>query len=241
MGRTLRGLLAGLIAAGLATCLAGCIGKPSKVQPETASLTGNASERDCMVRAMYFESNRSSHDGLMAVGTVVMNRVESPRHPNTVCGVVSEHRQFAQGVMTRPLDPRQVKPAERAADAVLKGERYVPVGKSMHFHVAGYNNPYPAKYVAVAGGNAFYLRPGQRLREKVVASRAPEVTTASASPAAASAAVQTANATAAPDASFLDRLYSRVATATPPKGSCDTIAAGFGATSLACESETAGR
>jgi spore germination cell wall hydrolase CwlJ-like protein len=36
---------------------------------------------------MYFESNRSSRDGLMAVGTVVMNRVASPLCPNTICGV----------------------------------------------------------------------------------------------------------------------------------------------------------
>ena len=30
---------------------------------------------DCMARAMFFESNRSSRDGMIAVGSVVMNRV----------------------------------------------------------------------------------------------------------------------------------------------------------------------
>src|SRR5690606_13334803 len=34
-------------------------------------------ERECLARAMFFESRRSSRDGLVAVGTVVMNRVDS--------------------------------------------------------------------------------------------------------------------------------------------------------------------
>ena len=32
------------------------------------------SELECMERAMYFESNRSSRDGMIAVGSVVMNQ-----------------------------------------------------------------------------------------------------------------------------------------------------------------------
>src|SRR5665811_41386 len=113
-----------------ALAMAGCGGRGSRggAAIDTSSLT----ERDCLVRAMYFESNRSSHDGLMAVGTVVMNRVDSQRFPNTICGVVSQHRQFAPGVVTQRLDPRQAGAAERAADAVLKGERYAPIGKAMH-------------------------------------------------------------------------------------------------------------
>ena len=34
-----------------------------------------------MTRVMYFESNRSSAEGMLAVGTVVMNRVESASFP----------------------------------------------------------------------------------------------------------------------------------------------------------------
>ncbi len=39
------------------------------------SMTRRHSAQECMERAMYFESNRSSRDGLIAVGSVVMNRV----------------------------------------------------------------------------------------------------------------------------------------------------------------------
>jgi hypothetical protein len=45
-------------------------------------------EHECLARAMFFESNRSSRDGLIAVGSVVMNRLESGRWGNSVCEVV---------------------------------------------------------------------------------------------------------------------------------------------------------
>ncbi len=127
---------------------------------------------------MYFESNRSSYEGSMAVGTVVMNRVESDRFPNTICGVVGQHRQFAQGVLTAPMDPKQMKTAVHAADTILKGGRYAPVGQAMHFHSVNYRNPYPAKYMTVAGGNAFYMKPGRRWQKEYTGS----VATANATP-----------------------------------------------------------
>jgi spore germination cell wall hydrolase CwlJ-like protein len=111
---------------------------------------------------MYFESNRSSRDGLMAVGTVVMNRVASQRFPNTICGVVGQPGQFAYGVLNNPLNPRELPPVERAADAILAGERYKPIGDAMWFHVASLRIPYRVEYMAVAGGNAFYRRTGRR-------------------------------------------------------------------------------
>ena len=220
----------------VAVAMGGCSGRSSSRPAETTAMTGPTSERDCLVRAMYFESNRSSQDGLMAVGTVVMNRVSSPRFPNTICGVVAQHRQFAPGVMTRPLDPRQSPPAERAANAILKGERYAPVGRAMHFHMASFKNPYPARYVAVAGGNAFYLKIGRRWRGDdatgAIASRTPDVVPASAS-------TETALAATAPE-TFLQRLYKNASAGGQAAKPCDS-ATGFGAISLACETDAENR
>lgn len=145
-----------------ASWLQGCTAQVPGGHAETAKGAANSAERNCLIRAMYFESNRSSRDGLMAVGTVVMNRVGSPLHPDTICGVVGEPHQFAAGVLTRPLNKKELPLVERAADAVLKGERYAPVGNAMHFHVAGLDIPYRVRYVAVAGGNAFYLKTDRR-------------------------------------------------------------------------------
>src|SRR5215472_3625641 len=86
------------------------------------------SERDCMARVMFFESNRSSTDGMVAVGTVVMNRRASGQHPSTVCGVVGEHNQFAEGALWKRMSGPGRDRAYQAADAVLSGARHSGVG-----------------------------------------------------------------------------------------------------------------
>ncbi|MBD9529837.1 cell wall hydrolase [Paracoccus sp. PAR01] len=113
------------------------------------------SELECMERAMYFESNQSSRDGMIAVGSVVMNRVESGQYPRSVCGVVAQKRQFAPGVMTRKMKPSPK--LTEAARSVMRGERHPMIGNAMFFHHAGSRFSYDnMHYVLVAGGNAFY-------------------------------------------------------------------------------------
>lgn len=112
--------------------------------------------QECMTRVMYFESNRSSPDGMLAVGTVVMNRVHSGLYPKTVCGVVGQKKQFAPGVLSKPMGQGKAL-AAKTARLALRGGRHPEVGKAMFFHTAGYSYPYSNMYyVAIAGGNAFY-------------------------------------------------------------------------------------
>ena len=115
------------------------------------------SEKECMMRAMYFESNRSSAEGMLAVGTVVMNRYSDPRYPKTVCGVVGQKNQFAQGVLSRPMTDSGAVLASQVADQVLAGARHPGVQNAQHFHTAGLRFPYNNMfYVLEAGGNEFY-------------------------------------------------------------------------------------
>ena len=44
----------------------------------------------CLSKNIYFESRNQPTLGQIAVGQVTMNRVNSPRFPNTVCGVVRQ-------------------------------------------------------------------------------------------------------------------------------------------------------
>lgn len=137
-------------------------------------------DKNCLERAMFFESNRSSRDGMVAVGTVVMNRLKSGEHGDTICAVVGEKRQFAPGVMTRRMNSKAMPDVEEAAVAVLKGERSSKLKNAMHFHTAGLKFPYKnMHYVLVAGGNAFYEKRGRNWKplppdsEFAVASAAP--------------------------------------------------------------------
>lgn len=115
------------------------------------------SEKECMMRAMYFESNRSSSEGMLAVGTVVMNRLGDPRYPKSVCEVVGQKNQFAQGVLTKPMTDSGAILASQVADQVLRGQRHPGVQNAQHFHTAGLRFPYNNMfYVLEAGGNEFY-------------------------------------------------------------------------------------
>lgn len=115
------------------------------------------SEKECLMRAMYFESNRSSSEGMLAVGTVVMNRLHDGRYPRSVCGVVGQPNQFASGVLSRKMTDSGAVLASQVADQVLRGQRHPGVGNAMHFHTAGLRFPYNnMHYVLMAGGNEFY-------------------------------------------------------------------------------------
>lgn len=127
-----------------------------------SSLSGSIrmSERECMMRAMYFESNRSSREGMLAVGTVVMNRMGTKGYPSTVCGVVGQKNQFAQGVLSKPMkEKRSVALVAEVAEDVLRGQRHPGVRNAKFFHTAGLRFPYNnMRYVLMAGGNEFYER-----------------------------------------------------------------------------------
>ncbi|MDB5592665.1 cell wall hydrolase [Enterovirga sp.] len=124
--------------------------------PKVVAVPG-APDRDCLTRAMYFEAQRSDDDGLLAVGTVVMNRLDSPNYPETICGVVGQKRQFADGVLTKPMRPSERAQVEKVADAILAGKRHAGVRSALHFHVAGRTYRYPnMHYLVATGGNRFY-------------------------------------------------------------------------------------
>ncbi len=151
------------------------VANPAKAIPEEAVAVANAKPvneapvkgslraRDCLMRAMYFESNRSSRDGQLAVGTVVMHRLAAGNWGRSVCGVVGAPRQFAPGVMTRRMQGDTTDLAA-LADAILAGKRHPGVAKNvMFFHTAGLKFPYKnMRYVLVAGGNTFYYKARRR-------------------------------------------------------------------------------
>jgi len=55
----------------------------------------NLDELKCMAENIYFEGRAEPLMGKVAIGHVVMNRLSSDRHPNTICEVVHEgpHRE----------------------------------------------------------------------------------------------------------------------------------------------------
>jgi spore germination cell wall hydrolase CwlJ-like protein len=132
---------------------------------------------------------------MIAVGTVVMNRLESGDYPTTVCGVVGQKNQFAPGVLSRKMNSKALPDVQEAAEAVLKGERHPEVKKARFFHQAGLTFPYKnMHYVLEAGGNAFYEKRSRRERQMAEAAATAGKERAAAAPSEAVALPSTAMA-----------------------------------------------
>ena len=124
----------------------------------------------CMAAAIFFEARSEKIlDGQYAVAEVVMNRVESPRWPDDICGVVFQPKQFSfthDGKSdkywiynTNVGDRQAIDIAETIAKSVIKGDR---VGlTSTHYHTT-YVSPYWAKKYHLdgrIGTHLFYTAP----------------------------------------------------------------------------------
>lgn len=164
--------LAPLCAVAFASLLSACSQSTDAIDSVTTSslrakpLAYSMKDKECLTRAMFFESHRSSREGMVAVGTVVMNRLDSGKYADTVCGVVGQKNQFAPGVLSRKMNSKALPDVQAAAEAVLKGERHPGVQKAEFFHQAGLTFPYKnMHYVLEAGGNAFYEKRSRASRQ----------------------------------------------------------------------------
>ncbi|MCP5081168.1 MAG: hypothetical protein GY948_05675 [Alphaproteobacteria bacterium] len=69
----------------------------------------------CLALAIYYEARGESEDGQIAVSQVILNRVDSKRYPNTICGVVYQNAhwrnrcQFSFACDGKPERPRNAK------------------------------------------------------------------------------------------------------------------------------------
>lgn len=100
------------------------------------------------------EAGGYNYDGILAVATVIMNRMESPAYPNTISGVVYQSGQFAptwDGSLSRVLQSGPVSLCYQVAQEGLGGARLASVSGCYQFRsastgVSGIN----------VGGNVFF-------------------------------------------------------------------------------------
>lgn len=60
---------------------------------QASAETDVSEELQCLALNIYHEARSEPDDGKYAVGHVVMNRVQDPRYPNSICGVVQDGGQ----------------------------------------------------------------------------------------------------------------------------------------------------
>lgn len=105
-------------------------------------------------RIIYAESGNQSLEGKIAVGNVVMNRVNSPLFPNNIYDVLTQPNQFSPAKNLSKRTPNSESIV--AAKLVLDGAEVLPTalffnGKGLNSY-ASRNRP----YVTTIGGHDFY-------------------------------------------------------------------------------------
>ena len=106
-----------------------------------------------LARAIYALGKSESYETKLALGTVVMNRVENPWFANDLGEVLRDQQQF-------PAGSRYDGDSLRAAHAVLSGERNLP-GSALYYQAVDASLSWGEESrVGSVGGYNFYSESG---------------------------------------------------------------------------------
>lgn len=132
-------------------------------QPEIQPQQIDEKELACLTMVMYYEARNQSPRGQAAVAMVVLNRIRTGMHPNTICEVVFERCQFSwvcDGAETRH-HPDKNQANKRAWEEIKTLANEI---------IIAYNND--DEYEDVTGGathfHASYVRPTWRKWKRMV-------------------------------------------------------------------------
>jgi hypothetical protein len=124
-------------------------------------------EINCLAQAVYFEARSEPLEGQIAVAQVVLNRVQNPDYPKSICGVVYQgaaHRHGCQfsfacdGLVDAPIKTVAWKHAMIIAETALARQQDDITLDSLYYH-ASYVDPAWAatmKPTVKLGSHIFY-------------------------------------------------------------------------------------
>ncbi len=127
-------------------------------------------EWSCLAEALYFEARGESVKGQFAVAEVILNRVDSPRFPNSVCGVIHQgtgRKYQCQFTYTCDGNPEVVH-EEKAYDRVgkiaklsLSGAPRELTEGATYYHTKAVSPNWSRKFARTAtiGVHHFYVHP----------------------------------------------------------------------------------
>ncbi|MCZ4260510.1 cell wall hydrolase [Limimaricola sp. G21655-S1] len=122
---------------------------------------------ECLTEALYFEARGESVKGQFAVAEVILNRVDSPDYPDTICKVVNQGtgRKYAcqfsytcDGIPDTVNDQRSWNKLGRIAEIMIEdGPRELTAGAT-HYHTTAVNPSWAGRIprTAAIGAHLFY-------------------------------------------------------------------------------------
>jgi hypothetical protein len=95
---------------------------PSKGALSGLPTPNGSAEWQCLTEALYFEARGEKVPGIFAVAEVILNRRDSKKFPNSVCGVISQgsHRKNACQFSYKCDGHKEVYREKKARDMVAK-------------------------------------------------------------------------------------------------------------------------
>ncbi len=127
-------------------------------------------QMSCLAEALYFEARGEPIEGQLAVGEVILNRVEDTRYPSSICKVVNQGtgRRFAcqftytcDGKLETVHERKPYEMALKIAKILMTTHDRKLTRGSTHYH-SNYVNPKWSKNferVAKFGRHIFYRQP----------------------------------------------------------------------------------
>ncbi len=96
-----------------------------------ATSSAGSADRNLLAKVINGEARGESFDGQVAVGAVILNRVEHPSFPNTIAGVVYQPLAFT-AIADGQINAAMYESCYRAADVALSGVD--PTGGAIYYY-----------------------------------------------------------------------------------------------------------
>ena len=111
--------------------------KREKLKQQLDAIKANGNEVTLLAALIQAEGGNQPYDGQVAIGAVVMNRVKSPRYPNSIADVIYAPGQFgpvSNGTIMRYIGGPKASCMQAAQEAI---NGYTTIGSYTHFRRAG--------------------------------------------------------------------------------------------------------
>ncbi|RDW12451.1 cell wall hydrolase [Paracoccus thiocyanatus] len=123
-----------------------------------ATVRIDPNDLQCLAEALYFEARGEGVQGQRAVAEVILNRVDHPRFPRTVCGVVNQRGQFTYNKNARIREKGTFARVQKVAMAALAGAPRTLTNGATYFHARSVSPSWARRFERTAriGAHTFY-------------------------------------------------------------------------------------
>jgi len=124
----------------------------------------DAKTQHCLAEVMYWEARGEGQQGMVAVASVVLNRAEDKRFPDTVCDVVYQGGEtppcqfswWCDGKADRPSNQTTWSETLSLANTILAVRPADPTDGAIFYHNTSIPDPWRRPLTAQIGNHIFY-------------------------------------------------------------------------------------